>query len=262
MPVEPPSPLPDLSSLAPSRSLLLDKLRLRIPGDILQEIALADYGRDASEHLAALRRIQGQGVISRPLDWAPKEVLELTKWSEPDELKRINPEACRRDHLARLFCCTVLLYAMADGESNISSETDTLAQFVASATALGKEYINPARRFVAWLAPNPPDIDETQGFMVLALLILISASDPRKVDTSSAGPLIEWLEKDVLRLEGFPTGRHPERWLLGLTYFDIRRDTWEKLAERWLSHPNRRFPTDLRGDFEKLGRHLITGRRS
>ncbi|MBI5832419.1 MAG: hypothetical protein HZB16_08950 [Armatimonadetes bacterium] len=46
----------------------------------LHGISQADYGNDAGAHLAALEVISSAGVVPVPLEWEPREVLELTLW--------------------------------------------------------------------------------------------------------------------------------------------------------------------------------------
>jgi hypothetical protein len=74
-----------LAPFDPERDELLRLLSRRIDDGMLREIAEGDYREEADAHEAALRRIRDQGEIPVPIDWVPKEVLELTRWSQPDD---------------------------------------------------------------------------------------------------------------------------------------------------------------------------------
>ncbi|MEN9937623.1 MAG: hypothetical protein RLZZ387_4202 [Chloroflexota bacterium] len=73
-----------LLALGPGCDALLCWLRPRVDDAMLLEIAGADYGMDADAHLAALRRIRDEGLFAVQIGWEPKEVLELIRWSEPE----------------------------------------------------------------------------------------------------------------------------------------------------------------------------------
>ena len=91
----------------PGAALLAAVSRGLTPAD-LRAIAESDYGYAAAESLAALQRLaRGDLAALRPLTGNPREVLELTRWSEPraDDLP---------GHRGRLFSCVALLIAAAD----------------------------------------------------------------------------------------------------------------------------------------------------
>ena len=64
---------------------LLDAIRPQVTASMLRKIAEADYGAQAKGHLEALEQIARTGIVPQPLRWVPGEVLELTRWSEPDQ---------------------------------------------------------------------------------------------------------------------------------------------------------------------------------
>src|SRR5262245_13446228 len=99
-----------------------DKPLLRLAFDsvddsMLQEIAEADYGIDADAHLSALRAIKA-GNVSFSMELEPKEVLELIRWSQPDDPNHKPGSVGRRGHWMRLFSCAVLIRAVAEPEKH------------------------------------------------------------------------------------------------------------------------------------------------
>ena len=141
-----------LAILDPSPDALLDLLRGRVDDAMLQEIAAADYGMEADTHLRELRRIRDTGRVPVRFDWCPKEVLDLTRWSEPGELSGVGDDAVLREHLKRAFCCAALLRGSCEpgnADVDFGCESDTLVQALASACVLGPEIARAALQFVA-----------------------------------------------------------------------------------------------------------------
>src|SRR5436305_280319 len=105
-----------LAVFPPSADRLLDVARQQVDDGMLREIAAADYGRDVDIHLAALRPIRDQGIVPAPLGWHPGEVLELIRWSDPEDPAHKPGATGRRGHQMRAFACAALLRtAMENG---------------------------------------------------------------------------------------------------------------------------------------------------
>ena len=86
-------------------------LKENVTVEMLQSIAIADYGYDSDEHFSALKNIYDNSEIPATLKWEPKEVLSLVSWSkysdeESEELYKI------------LFCVFILLVSSVDEESS------------------------------------------------------------------------------------------------------------------------------------------------
>jgi hypothetical protein len=118
---------------------------------MLREIAAADYGMDADPHLAALRAIKA-GDVPAPMNWEPKEVLELIRWSEPEDPTWTPGSVGTRGHWMRLFSCAVLIRSAAEPESEdyFLGEDSTIIQLVDSAMKLGHESSVAALQFLYW----------------------------------------------------------------------------------------------------------------
>jgi hypothetical protein len=96
-----------LQRLEPIHNPLLALIFEHVDDSMLLKIAQADYGKDVEIHLAALDQIRANN-IPFPIQWHPGEVLELTRWTEWDNLTPPNGEISERNHWMRLFACTVL----------------------------------------------------------------------------------------------------------------------------------------------------------
>jgi hypothetical protein len=162
-----------LTAFPPSNRLLLDVSRRQIDDGMLDEIAAADYGIDADRHLAALRPIRDTGTVPQPMGWHPGEVLELIRWSEPENAARKPGATGRRGHQMRAFACAVLLRAAAEG-GDTSSEEATLGQCLASAKVLGQEMNDAVAGFLTWRIPLMTGPDD----WLFAVGLLIASTRP------------------------------------------------------------------------------------
>lgn len=206
-----------LAGWTSSASDLFDWLRVRVAPAQLEQIARADYGNDATKHADALRDICETGLIPRPMDWVPHEVLALTRWSARPHL----------DHLARALSCTLLCFSSRDLDELISNGP-ILAE---SCFALGSEARECAERLFAWwassTAPTPahnPDYDDPEPAIARLLLFMLRAAgepdDPR-LDALASGlldqPRHSLLELRIAMSEG------------------MREALWCELCEAWLA---------------------------
>jgi hypothetical protein len=109
-------------------------LASQVDAAMLAEIAGADYGHDQAKHLAALEAIHSTGKVPSPLQWEPAEVLNLMRWSEPDDPSWQPSGRGQRGHIMRAFCCAILLRAACDADSQpyFLGFADTVAQLVRS----------------------------------------------------------------------------------------------------------------------------------
>jgi hypothetical protein len=91
-----------LDRLEPADRPLLDLIFDRVDDSMLAEIAICDYGDDVEIHLAALHQIRANN-IQMPMQWHPREVLELTRWTEWDSLKIQDEAISTRNQLMFMF---------------------------------------------------------------------------------------------------------------------------------------------------------------
>ena len=93
----------------PQADQLLRQVSRLIDDGMLEEIAAADYGYDVEKHLAHLQLIRDEGSFAVPMRWEPREILELIRWSEPEDPKWKPGAFGERGHWMRAFACTSLL---------------------------------------------------------------------------------------------------------------------------------------------------------
>ena len=191
-----------------SASGLLDWLRPRMTREHLEGIADADYGNGDEKSLAALLDICATGLVPRSLDWHPREVLELTRWSSGEHV----------NHLVRAFCCT-LLYLSTDDDVHEC----TAPILVESSLALGPEARGLAEQLFVWrcetICPGDEDEDDegAEPAALLLLAILAAAADP-------GDPRLDALVRMLVD--------HPEgtpRHLIDLMEGSIRAELWADL---------------------------------
>ncbi|AFZ15657.1 hypothetical protein Cri9333_4895 (plasmid) [Crinalium epipsammum PCC 9333] len=245
----------------PSEDALLYWLRERVDRSMLEEIAMADYSYNYELHLSALLKVHQGEALPVPIPWEPREVLELTRWSEPDDLYIEKYKVSKSfnkgskgipGHLIRAFACTLLLRAVVEPENRNSfdGENSTIVQLVSSAIHLGQDAATATVRFLAWCVEQVPHHYETERpFYVMGILLLevFLATDKKKKNSKkkknaketyceSLLLLCDWVmdeEAKVRNNDNVPSSD----WLLGLTFFDIKHDTWKLLTRQLLIEP-------------------------
>jgi len=211
------------ASFGPNERALLAWVAPQLDAAAIEAIAAADYGVDVPANRRALTELVHSPWLPDDLIGNPGEVLALTRWTTP---------AGRRDHLQRLFACTLLVRAVtADG-----NPVDSLAPLVDSAWELGEPARKAAVRFLAWCRLNLPgdwrDDPSSPMFLTLALLLL---SAEAAAAAALAALLVEELDA-VLTDPELPWRRRPRSPLF------TRRDTdaattrrlWSALMTRCL----------------------------
>jgi hypothetical protein len=224
------------------RDILLRRISERIDDGMLNEIAAADYGRDIQLHLPLLQRIRDHGEIPVPLAWEPREVLELIRWSEPDDLTWGPGGHGERGQWMRAFACAALIRIEFD-PANFSDRADgqnqTLAGLLVSIRTLDSDLAEAAPAFVAWglevqtdaaLADrwHPDDL----AFFGVALLWTIERSRTIVADAAVI-ELCQWISAceaaanaAVHKGYGLPLGS----WLLSTTHFNLRHAAWRTIG--------------------------------
>jgi hypothetical protein len=163
-----------LDQFAPSCDSLLQLAFRHVDDSTLREIAAADYGQDADEHLSQLLAIKN-GNIPAPMRWEPKEVLELIRWSEPEDPTWSPGSTGHRGHWMRLLACAVLLRAEAEpaNEHYFSGEDSTIIQLVDSTIKLGDDATNAALQFLCWCMQSSGFGEWDRPYFAVAVQILL-----------------------------------------------------------------------------------------
>jgi hypothetical protein len=253
-----------LQRLEPADNPLLTLIFEHVDDSMLLEIAKADYGNDVESHLAALHQIRANN-IPFPMQWHPGEVLELTRWTEWDNLNPPNGEISKRNHWMRLFACTVLIWASLEPENyeyngedwnHLGGEDSTIIQLIDSALNLGEEISLATLQFLGWRMQCQMEralLDEDFGncpcYAVAMLLLWVSlvggASFPEHRDPEIVSFLISVAHGN----ENFPISREIDECQLS--------QKWRDSIERILLDPTAPDYTRLNPELQNFGLELI-----
>lgn len=211
---------------------LLTLLTERITQEDVEAIARADYGIDQQAHAEAIDSIRRTGEIALPMDWIPREVLNLTRWSLPEE----EPDRPRA-HLRRAFASMAVLYADTEDQLGWGGSNETMAALTQSAHELGAEVVEAAADFAAWIIPRETEEDELP-FLGLAFFSLALPSRKRWNDATMLN-VADW----VMQMENAVAA--PWSSTLGLS----REGPWllNNATARLRDHLWRRIGSDLEG---------------
>lgn len=227
---------------------------------MLCTIAAADYSTDIAEHLAALERLHKQGKPDSHLTWHPKEVLALTRWSEPELTKPGSTDPT--GHIIREFCCTTLMQASADPANDgfIEGENQTAALLIASALHLGPEHVKGARQLLAWWVLSSRNNASEAATVMVGVLVLTAA-----LALPNESHLVQGIIDGVVALEFDGRkqwrGRYPQAkratWLWGLTCFNQCQSHWNSLVATHLANPPAAWPSDICNEIRQLAAVLL-----
>lgn len=219
-----------LEAFSPNTDQLFDLLLPLIDQWMLLEIARADYGQDVEEHLAPLKLFM-ENREPLILEWCPCEVLELIRWSQPEDPNWKPGGQGRYGHLLRAFACSALLrsYVREENHGRWSSFNETAVQLADSLRVLGSDFVAAGVSFFAWCVQNLAPLDEEgiEGpFLGLALLSL--AVEVPTLPDSAIIDLCRWIDATVQvllsRKQWWATRRM--NWLLSTNHHNQRNSRW------------------------------------
>jgi hypothetical protein len=223
-----------LGVLRPSELALRDWVGPQLNASMVDEIAAAEYGFNASENRSALEELRTDRWLPDDLSDYPEEALALTRWSTVDD--GLSPPEARRRHLMRIFCCLVLVRASTSNGRPV----DSVTPLVESAVELGPDAVHAAGRFLAWCWLHEPgdwrDDPASRPILTLAL-VLLSASLPAGRDPELLPALVAAFVEGlaaVLDDENLLWSERPVRDLLKLTAMGESRRMWVSLTGRCL----------------------------
>src|SRR5215831_288717 len=143
-----------LNRFEPDGDVLLRAISEHVTEKMLECISRADYGCDADQHFGVLRQLRDAGVLPQNPGWVPMEVLELIRWSEPDDPNWKPSGTGEVGHWMRGFSCAAILRAEHEPwnyQYSDSSTSSTVIQLILSLDALGIDLNREAARNFAWL---------------------------------------------------------------------------------------------------------------
>lgn len=248
-----------LARVVPAREGWMGWLCPLVDDGMLGEIAAADYGYLTAEHLAGLRRIRDGRDVPRVLAELPLEVLELIRYSEPDDPAWAPGGWGARGHLMRLFCCAVLLTAAGEPAMDGYIEDEpTLRRLVGSAVALGDGAIDALLPLLCWRASLPPTDETDRSFLAMSLMLLAAAHYRGDGDGVLLRELGEWAigcearARAAISVPSLTTGV----WLLGLKGSADGDDRWRALAWEVLVEPTVPHPTGAAAVLGEVGARM------
>ncbi|MFT4177052.1 MAG: hypothetical protein QM627_10400 [Luteolibacter sp.] len=213
----------------PTQQSAVDCLRQAIDEKMLREIAEADYALDAEKHLEALIPIWKGDELKKLDSWFPMEVLELIRWSEPENSEWKPGSTGTRGHKMRAFSCAVLL-----ATPNFEPDKETLIQMVDSVLILGREAQEATSKFLVWRIDRLGR-EEDRPFFALALAAIIQVLDP-SLSMVNERELADWIENEESAardyLSKFDDDYRTCPWLFGLSFNDMCNKRWELLIDR------------------------------
>ncbi|MGA3372158.1 MAG: hypothetical protein ABSC48_10405 [Terracidiphilus sp.] len=188
---------------------MLHEISKHISDDMLGTIAAADYGQDKEKHLAALRQVRDAGSFPDKMHWCPMEVLELTRWSEPEDSDWKPERAGEFGHWMRAFSCAAILRAEHKPYNDLHNDgsTDsTVIQLILSLRALPVDLNAQAMKHLAWLLLHSDpegrnDQVRVYGVGLLWFALQVVPPVPDETLTSLAG----WVVRRADELDWKPT---------------------------------------------------------
>ena len=248
--------------LTPSLTDWMDWLCPQIDDGMLEQIAAADYGYRADEQLTALRLIRDDRQLPDRVATVPLEVLELIRWSQPEDPLWQPGGQGRRGHLMRLFCCAALLAAGDKPEVRYLEEAPTLPQLVDSAVKLGEPAVEAMLPLLCRRVQTLPPTEEDRPFFAASILLLAAARYRDEGDAPLLRELCRWVIDEEARyrtLVDVHIFQLREAWLLGLKSWDYGDDLWRELARRLLLEPAAPVPPAAAAALREVGSRLVLG---
>jgi hypothetical protein len=128
-----------LNRFGPESDGLLREISKYIDDEMLEWISTADYGSRADEHMVALRQVRDTVTFPEEMYWCPMEVLELIRWSEPENPDWKPGRTGEFGHWMRAFSCASILRAAHEPYNylyNNGCTDSTIIQLIWSLCAL------------------------------------------------------------------------------------------------------------------------------
>lgn len=241
-----------LQPFNPNENLLLELLCREIKPDTLWSIAEADYGHGAEEYRKILEHIQREKRIPKlQFDTTLSEVVELTRWREPERTTSRSYDWAQKNNLAIAFSCTVLLTVPSDWYYNRDGEHSTVIRLIQAIRILSSilpSLWEKAGALLAWRITENETSSEDLPFFLYGLLLC--GLHGKLADESELLTLTDHLIAEEgrcradLQVHGYL--RIDQGWLLGLTHFNQLLDDWSNTAHWLLEESDRIQNPDLR----------------
>jgi hypothetical protein len=222
-----------LNRFEPDPDVLLRAVSAHVSDEMLEWIATADYGDRADEHLVALRQVRDSGTFPERMYWCPMEVLELIRWSEPEDPEWKPGRTGEFGHWMRAFSCAAILRAEHEPYNykyNDGCVDSTVVQLIQSLRALPVEFASTAASSLAWsLLHADPDGENEQIIPYGVGLLWFALQLRSKADDSD----LAWFAQWVIRRADAVNSRRPPGIGSGLRDMVTRcqkQSAWERFG--------------------------------
>jgi hypothetical protein len=170
---------------------------------MLQEIAAADYGQDVDKHLVGLRQIRDTGTFPPNMVWFPMEVLELIRWSQPEDPEWKPGRTGEFGHWIRAFSCAAILRATREpwNYGDGISTNETTIHLILSLRVLPVDFTPQAVKFFAWLLANSePEGRDDQVCAYGITLLWFALHRTPSVEDETLVSLVNWIVRRAREL--------------------------------------------------------------
>jgi len=223
-----------LERLGSDPDSLLRAISAHIADDHLQEIALADYGMGADQHMLALRQVRDTGTFPKEMHWYPCEVLELIGYSRPDDPSWKPGRTGERGHWMRAFATAALLRAyMLPWKYGSVEPSHDLVQLTLSLHALPLDVSREAAQFLSWVLLQSDlegNDDQILYYAIGLLWFSLHLADPPP--DAQLIELCEWIVRREAELAAALPGGF-DRSLLGIRAAYPPPSPWERLGREF-----------------------------
>ncbi len=222
--------------IEPHPGLLLAKLARQVDEAMLRDIAEADYAQQANEHYAVLRRMRDEGFVPMP-EWVPQEVLELIRWSQPDQPGWMPGGQGERGHWMRAFCCASLLRMAGEkGMRPHVSFNETTVALVASLDTLNAGLWAETGALLNWFIDRLAMERDRGEEPFIGVALLYCALHVAAVPDPSITALCRWtIDREQEEAFGPMGAANDGGWLHRISHHDQRRETWRTVGRRMAS---------------------------
>jgi hypothetical protein len=198
-----------LNHFEPEPDGLLREISKNIDDEMLEWISAANYALDADKHLVALRQLRDTGTFPDELHWFPMEVLELIRWSEPEDPAWKPGGTGEFGHCMRAFSCAAILRAEHEPYNysyNDGSTDATVIQLILSLCALSVDFNSQALKHFSWLLlhSKPEGRNDQARVYGMGLLWFALQLDPPMPDATLLS-LAQWVARRAHELNWRPS---------------------------------------------------------
>jgi len=198
-----------LNRFEPNLDGLLRDISKHIDDEMLGWISAADYALRADEHLVALQQVRDTGTFPEEMHWCPMEVLELIRWSEPEDPEWKPGGTGEFGHWMRAFSCAAILRAEHEPYNysyNDGSTDSTVIQLILSLRILPVDFTSQAVKHLAWLLlhSDPEGRNNQARVYGVGLLWFVLQAVPTVPDKTVMS-LAKWLIRRAEELDRRPS---------------------------------------------------------